>query len=73
LENFPSVSLISHAEGSGQCRKCFTKKHIPSCTPLQTTWTLEQYQLHIGTCSGCKNSESVIACNFAACSGSLHL
>ena len=29
LENFPSVSLISHAEGSGQCRKCFTDKHIP--------------------------------------------
>ena len=26
LENFPSVSLISHA---GQCRKCFTDKHIP--------------------------------------------
>jgi len=45
----------------------------PSCTPLQTTWTLEQYQLHNGTCNGCENSESVIACNYAACSGSPHL
>jgi len=29
LENFPSVSIITHAEGSGQCRKCFMDKHIP--------------------------------------------
>ena len=27
-------------------------------------------QLHIGTCNGCENSESVIACNYAARSGS---
>ena len=30
-------------------------------------------QLHIGTCNGCENSESVIACNYAARSGSPHL
>jgi len=27
-------------------------------------------QLHIGTCNGCENSESVIASNYAARSGS---
>ena len=30
-------------------------------------------QLHIGICNGCENSESVIACNYAARSGSPHL
>ena len=29
LEKFPSVSIITRAEGSGQCRKCFMDKHIP--------------------------------------------
>ena len=49
---------------------------------LKTDWThnftlltifTDDKQLHISTCNGCENLELVIACNYAARSGSPHL